>query len=281
MNHRPTWDDDSSEVPMQSHPRKIIASVATLLAIIPLAMLGCQAGADPAANPDLPTFSPNPPTVTPVLKATETPRPVETPPVASVSEPTACLAGPGEPYEERLLLEEGDTYDVVGRDAAGEYWILDLVLDIQCWLLAEGASIVGDTDGLPEISPPVGSIQGIITYNGGPLKEYEVNLVYRYEAEEENRIQFAWTRTDAEGKYAFSDIPIGDVTIVLPATSDKDDVAETYPLTEGATIKDANFAVSKVFPILPPPDDWNACSEILFCGTQVFYEEASPGEALP
>jgi hypothetical protein len=240
---------------MPGHPRKIYFTVTALL----LALLACQFEVGPATPA---------PTSLPVVEITETGEETPTPVVLTILAPTPCRQGPGEPYQVLHTLAAGDTYDVVGTDAAGEYWIIQLAANLQCWLLAQGASVEGDMGKLTEYSPPVGTIWGIVTVDkisqpASPVENAEVRL--KYDPDSPNA--YTWVRTNASGKYSFDNVPIGDVVILVPIGDATDGIAQPVSLTDGETRGDVNFLLSSTVPILRPPADLNACSQLLICGT--------------
>jgi hypothetical protein len=101
------------------------------------------------------TFTPSD---TPSMTSTSTPTFTLTPsiPLASVSANTNCRSGPGTIYEIRGVLNIGETAEVVGKNAAGDTWIIKLPSNpsITCWLWGYYATVVGDVSGLTVYSPP-------------------------------------------------------------------------------------------------------------------------------
>lgn len=94
----------------------------------------------PTATLELPTATASP---------TFTPEPTGTPtiPTLTVSVATNCRTGPGKDYEKVGILLVGETTEIVGRDAFGQYWYVRN-LDVgpeYCWVSGEYAIISGNT----------------------------------------------------------------------------------------------------------------------------------------
>jgi hypothetical protein len=100
------------------------------------------------------------PTRTPSAIATRTHRSTRTPGAVgitvSVSVDTNCRVGPGSMYDMVGGLDVGETAEVVGKDAFGQYWIISDagVPGGTCWIWGQYATVSGDTSGLPVIEPP-------------------------------------------------------------------------------------------------------------------------------
>lgn len=74
----------------------------------------------------------------------------------SVSVPTNCRIGPGVAYARVGALLVGEVAEVVGRHAAGSYWVIRNPdrANGTCWLWGRYATVVGDTNVLPVLTPP-------------------------------------------------------------------------------------------------------------------------------
>jgi hypothetical protein len=76
-------------------------------------------------------------------------------PTVIVSKDTNCRTGPGVPYPSLGSLLTGETAVIVGRHAAGGYWIINNPDEPgTCWLWDEYATVTGATSCLPIIVPP-------------------------------------------------------------------------------------------------------------------------------
>lgn len=80
---------------------------------------------------------------------TFTPEPTGTPtvPTITVTVDTNCRTGPGKEYERVGILLVGETTEIVGRDAFGQYWYVrnpDVGAEF-CWMSGEYAIISGNT----------------------------------------------------------------------------------------------------------------------------------------
>ena len=117
----------------------------------------------PVTGPDTPT--PTLSAVPPTASSTSSPIPVFTftpvivtpsVPEISVSVPTNCRVGPGRAYARIGALLVGEVAEVVGRNAAGTYWII-VNPDRQsgtCWLWGEYATLAGNISLLHVYTPP-------------------------------------------------------------------------------------------------------------------------------
>ena len=156
---------------LKKHP--ILATVAVLL----IALLACvlpgttaPAPVDPNAfntsvaqaisarqtesalkNPPTVTLTsiPNTPTLTftPLVSPTSDYTATPSIPMISVSEDTNCRTGPGKLYERVGILLVGETAEIVGLEARGEYWLIrnpDEGPEF-CWVWGEYATISGNT----------------------------------------------------------------------------------------------------------------------------------------
>jgi hypothetical protein len=130
-------------------------------------MSAIQAQATPSEVPlnntptlDITTTPPPSPTVEP----TGTP----TTPQISVSVATFCRLGPGAAYEKVGILLVGETTEIVGRDAMGQYWYVrnpDVGVDF-CWMSGEYATISGNYAILLVHTPPGALTDFEATYQG-------------------------------------------------------------------------------------------------------------------
>lgn len=115
--------------------------------------------ASPTAT-QTPTLTQELPSPTPTETLIPTPIIISSPatPQLSVSVPTNCRVGPGRDYERVGALLVGEVADVVGRNAAGDYWIIRNPdrPNQTCWLWGRYASLGGNTSALPVFTPPPG-----------------------------------------------------------------------------------------------------------------------------
>lgn len=105
----------------------------------PVATMAATATIAPAtATPAPPTATPPPPTATPAP-----PRLVVNAPLANVR------TGPGIEYTVLTTVERGQEFDIVGKNAAGDWWHFCCVNDQQAWIISELVDIDGATDAVP------------------------------------------------------------------------------------------------------------------------------------
>ena len=98
------------------------------------------------------TATPPVPSDTPLPTFTFTPQA----PLVSVSVETNCRTGPGTVFPALGILKVGQTAEVVGQSIYKDNWIIKLPSSpaVTCWLWGKYATVVGDTSGLPAITPP-------------------------------------------------------------------------------------------------------------------------------
>lgn len=107
---------------------------------LPVATTAAPAAPAPA------TDTPAPPTDTPAPAPTSTsaaPRLVVNAPLANVR------TGPGTDYTVLTTVERGQEYDIVGKNAAGDWWHFCCVGGQQAWIISELVDIDGATDAVP------------------------------------------------------------------------------------------------------------------------------------
>jgi hypothetical protein len=103
-----------------------------------------EAGLDPLA------------TDTPAVTFTPSATPAPPAPMLGVSVNTNCRTGPGKAYPITSALTVGETAQIVGREAGGQYWVIRLPKDPTdiCWVWGQYATVTGDIASLPIITPP-------------------------------------------------------------------------------------------------------------------------------
>jgi hypothetical protein len=124
---------------------------------------------NPPANGSAPTSTPK---FTPTLEFTDTPQGV----TVSVSVQTNCRSGPGTPYDGLGILNVGQTAQVVGRNAASDFWIIQNPANPAqtCWLWGQYATLSGDTSGLTVYTPPPTPTP---RYTATPEASFQVSFV--------------------------------------------------------------------------------------------------------
>jgi hypothetical protein len=123
------------------------------------------ASALPLSGPTSTSAPTGTPLPSPTLEFTPTPDR----PLISVVVDTFCRTGPGKEYEKVGILLVGETTEIVGRHASGEYWYVrnpDVGVDF-CWMSGEYALISGNTTVLLVQTPPLAKpVDFEITYLG-------------------------------------------------------------------------------------------------------------------
>ncbi len=94
--------------------------------------------------------------LTPEASPTSQATPAPAAPVVTVSVQTNCRSGPGTGFEVLGVVEIDETAEVVGRSLYNDNWIIKLPANpaITCWLWAQYATLRGDPENVPVITPP-------------------------------------------------------------------------------------------------------------------------------
>jgi hypothetical protein len=135
----------------KSATEAVLSAAGTLAAsLVPPASQTPAASATPQAT-DTPLFTATP-SASPTL--TETPTPAV--PLASLTQNTNCRSGPLAVYDLIRTFLTGETAQITGKDAGGDYWY---VTDPSqpgkdCWLWGRYVTISGDTGNVPVFTPP-------------------------------------------------------------------------------------------------------------------------------
>ncbi len=135
------------------------AIAQTLAAITQTSEPGIPVTGDESPTPSATTVAATP-TVTalvlPTLEMTSTPAVIPAGAQITVSVPTNCRVGPGVVYDRVGGLQVGEVAEVVGRNTAGNYWVIRNPNrpGETCWLWGEYATLTGYTGILPVLTPP-------------------------------------------------------------------------------------------------------------------------------
>jgi len=94
-------------------------------------------------------------TATPAETATP-PATIPTSPSAQLTENTNCRKGPLAGYDLVITYLNGQLLDILGRNAAGDYWYVANPNNpsANCWLWGRYAQVSGDTGQVPVFTPP-------------------------------------------------------------------------------------------------------------------------------
>ncbi len=149
-----------------SGDRIATAAAATLTAlsinteVAPIVTTSISSTDTPEEIPPSPTVE----SLTPTSTCTSTPEGV----FISVSVDTRCRTGPGQDYEQVGALLVGETAEVIGRYPPANYYIIaNPDGSGVCWLWGEYATLTGDVNQLPIITPaplPTETRQGFTLY---------------------------------------------------------------------------------------------------------------------
>jgi len=132
--------------------------VSSLLIV---ATLACNLSASQNSQPDLALTITAQALLIPQTggQVTDTPVPAQTPAssgaTVSISQTTNCRTGPSTAYDIVTSLNAGQQAVVIGKDLPDNYWIINNPNgNGTCWLWGQYATVSGDTNSLPQMSPP-------------------------------------------------------------------------------------------------------------------------------
>ena len=137
--------------------------------------------------------SPTAPTVfdTPTLPTLMTPSPSATP-MAVIKTIAPCRSGPAETYKSITDVNPNQNAAVLGKDAAGDYWLI-VSPSGECWVAAQSVTITGNTQTIPELTPPPLTPAGVpaepgslfYSYSCPSLTEADITLTWKDVANDE------------------------------------------------------------------------------------------------
>ncbi len=130
-------------------------SEADLFETAVMSTVEALASLPPMTATPTPTATPSAtPTNSPTLAPTATFTPLS--PMVRVSAGTNCRTGPGETYRFVAALQPGQVAEVAAVSTVGNYWYIESPNDDGqfCWLWGEYATLEGETDDLPVLTPP-------------------------------------------------------------------------------------------------------------------------------
>ncbi len=121
-----------------------------------------------------------------------TPSPSATP-MAVIKAITYCRSGPGENYKSIADLNPNQAAVVIGKDSAGDYWLI-VSPSGECWVAAQYVAITGNTQNIPEVTPPPSTPAGVpatpgslfFIYSCPSLTEVTITLTWKDVANDES-----------------------------------------------------------------------------------------------
>jgi hypothetical protein len=140
--------------PAASNPNAVTTAVAGTLAAGQTSTAAVRAAVSTlTAGEATPTTDA---TATPPASDTPGATPTDSPPTVSLTANTHCRTGPLAIYDLIRTLLIGQTAQITGKNAAGDYWyVTDANLPGEdCWLWGRYATVSGDTSAVPVFTPP-------------------------------------------------------------------------------------------------------------------------------
>lgn len=119
----------------------------------PVAQLATIAPATPTATPTTPPVATDTPTALPAAK----------PKLVVNSGDVNVRAGPGTTFEIIKMVDRGQEYDLVGKNADGDWWQVCCIDGKTGWIVGEFADTDGPVDQLPVVSGEVANVGGATT----------------------------------------------------------------------------------------------------------------------
>ncbi|MGA7193708.1 MAG: hypothetical protein WBW94_08765 [Anaerolineales bacterium] len=154
-----------------------------------------------------------------------TPSPSATP-MAVIKAVTYCRSGPSEKYISIADVNPNQTAAVIGKDAAGDYWLI-VSPSGDCWVAAEYVTITGNTQNIPEVTPPPSTPSGIPAGPGSLFYQYACSN----SGSETTQLTWADESNDETGFHVYRN---GTLIATLPANSTS--YTDTTSFTIGSTI---------------------------------------------
>jgi hypothetical protein len=204
------------------------AVAGTMAALIPPAAVPTEPEAVEVPQPTATEVVATPVIATPTESFTPTP----SVPMVMVSVDTNCRSGPGQQYDIIGALMVGEQAEVVGAAMGGGYWIIPNPDRAgECWLWANYATVVGQTEGLPKYTPPP-TPTPVYNWTGTWTTSYGVTGLQH----ETIVINLTQTNTSVTGSFTFD----SDV-ITLNGTLSADYMTLTGTWTQSAPVTSGPF----------------------------------------
>jgi len=81
-------------------------------------------------------------------------------PMAIIKAATSCRSGPAETYKSITDVNPNQNAAVLGKDSSGNYWLIETTSG-ECWVAAQYATITGNTQDIPEVTPLPSTPSGV------------------------------------------------------------------------------------------------------------------------
>ncbi len=156
-----TWTPPPTGTPTAQHTQSAPATPAptyTATATRPATSTSAATATLPATGTpaatltQAPTATPPAPSPTPTATAATVATAAAGAPIVKVSAAGLLLrTGPGPEYPIMAIAQEGDTFSLTGRNAAGNWWRVCCVNGAPVWLAAEFVTVTGQTGEVPVV----------------------------------------------------------------------------------------------------------------------------------
>ena len=221
--------------------KKLLAAICVLT----LALLACNLNRELTSPPQsqsaiatvvaqtmqaFESASPTPPTAptvfdTPTLPTLITPSPSATP-MAVIKTTAPCRSGPAETYTSITNVNPNQKAAVLGKDPSGDYWLI-VSPSGECWVAAQYVSITGNTQAIPELTPPPPTPAGVPARPGSLFYQYSCGI----SANVTTQLTWVAASTDEAGFHVYRN---GVLIATLPAGTTS--YTDTTSITIGSTM---------------------------------------------
>jgi len=143
-----------------------------------------------------------PTSITPSMTAT---------PMVVVQAAASCRNGPADTYKNVVDLKPGQSEAVIGKDPSGQYLLIQIPSGT-CWVASQSVTIKGNTQNVPELTPPPSSTGGVPAQPG--------KLTYSYSCASITQAAITLTWNDAaDNETGYRVYRDGSQVAELPANS--------------------------------------------------------------
>ena len=170
-----------------------------------------------SASPTAPTVFDTPTLIAPSPSAT---------PMAVINAIAYCRSGPAETYTSITNVNPNQKAAVLGKDPSGDYWLIETTSG-ECWIAAQSVTITGNTQTIPELTPPPPTPAGVPARPGSLFYQYSCGI----SANVTTQLTWVAASTDEAGFHVYRN---GELIATLPANSTS--YTDTTSITSGSTM---------------------------------------------
>ena len=128
-----------------------------------------------------------------------------------VNAATPCRSGPAETSKSVVDLNPNQSETVIGKDPSGKYWLVQISSGT-CWVAAQSVTVTGNTQNVPELTPPPATAGGVPAQPG--------SLFYSYSCASSTQATITLTCRDvADNETGYRVFRNGSQIVDLPANT--------------------------------------------------------------